>query len=87
MIPFTKLDVIIIAALTLSGTSAAVEANNRITIEKPDAVEAIQAVTPAIPERTAYYCHIAAPNGEFGIIQYMADVGAATADALQWACY
>jgi hypothetical protein len=65
---FSKIDALIIGALSLGGTSAMVEANNRVVIGPPEAAAVETVEASKSPAYTT--CQIAALNGEFMFMHY-----------------
>jgi hypothetical protein len=69
---WSKLDAIIVGLLLLAATTAMVEAGNRITIDTPDAVEAVEAAPAPVA-----VCAMAGPTGQIRLMPYNGNIGSA----------
>ena len=79
------LDAVIIAVLFVAGTSAMVEARNRVVIDTPDVVEVADPVQ-AVAAPTTRLCTMTAPTGDIMFIPYSEQVAGAMAGAPFGSC-
>ena len=76
------LDAVIIGVLLVAGTSAMVEARNRVVIDPPEEADLAEAVKPAPTQ----LCSVISPTGDIFFMPYIGQPAASLADAPTVSC-
>ena len=79
------LDALVIGVLLVAGTSAMVEARNRVIIGTPDTLEVADPIQPAAVQKTRL-CTMTALTGDVAFIPYSEQIAGALTDAPLASC-